>query len=460
MNWQKIKENVLATKSNEEGLANARKLQAAALLSAGIMLLINGVRIYDHLIDPENGGLPLPFTTLLFLGMLCIWYLGRRGFIKTSAWLLISAYGLPTIFCFYYWGADLPAAIMMTVLIVMMAGIFLGSRPALSVAISFISAIFIISYLQVKKLIPINDSWRQAPNQLADSFVYTLIFSIIFLLAWTIVRENKRALKAATVARLELEKERDQLEITVAARTKAITEMRREKLGQLQTLASIGQLSGGIFHDIINPLTVVNLNLEQLRTEHSPHLDKSQDYLQQALAALKRIQELINSANACLRRQSQEKYFSVRTEIEQIKKIMDSQAKENKVNIELEVEEDSEIKGNPTRFSQVMMNLLKNAIEACAQTDNNDKKISIWLGRERPEQIVKIQISDNGSGIAEEDYQKIFEAFFSTKNNNGKNIGLGLSLVKEIVEQDFNGNIKVESCLGEKSTFIIQLPVL
>lgn len=460
MNWQKIKEKTLATKSNGDDYPNARKLQAASLLSVGVMLLINGIRIYDYIIDPKNGGLPLPFTLLLFLGMLGIWYLGRRGWIKTSAWLLISAYGLPTIFCFYYWGADLPAAIMMTVLIVMMAGIFLGSRSALSVAISFISAIFAISYLQVNKLIPINDNWRQAPNQLADSFVYTLIFSIIFLLAWTIVKENKRALKAAALAKQELEKERDQLEITVAARTKAITEMRREKLEQLQTLASIGQLSGGIFHDIINPLTVVNLSLEQLRNESFPQLDKSQDYLQQALSALKRIQELINSANACLRRQSQEKYFSIRTEVEQIKKIMENQAKANKINIEIVVEEDSEIKGNPTRFSQVMMNLFKNAIEACAQTDKADKKVSVWIGRERPGQIAKIQISDNGSGIAEEDYQRIFEAFFSTKNNNGKNIGLGLSLVKEIVEQDFNGKIQVQSLLGEKSTFILRLPVL
>ncbi len=459
MSWKKIKEQLLANQASDTRQLAARKLQAVTTISIIVMLALNTIRIYDFVINPHNQGLPLYATIILLLFLLGIWQLGRLGKTTLSAWLIITTYTLPTMFCFYQWGADLPAAILMTVLIMMLAGIFLGLKSALVVAIVFAISMITFSYLQINQIIAFDSSWRQQSHQLADALAYILIIGIIFLLAAIIVRENKNALAKADQAAQDLQQERDQLEIKVMERSRAIIAMRREKLEQLQTLASIGQLSGGIFHDIINPLTVVSLNLEQLKIAECPDLSTSRNYLHQALKATRRINDLVASVNSCLRRQSQKQDFYVKKEIIHIKQMLENKTRIKNINININCREDIKIKGCTSRFGQVIMNLLTNAIDACAQSEHNHKTVSINCQKDYISQRLIINVQDNGVGIAAENLNKICAPFFSTKKDNGQNIGLGLSVVKEIIESDFNGQLSVSSILGQGSIFTISLPL-
>jgi two-component system C4-dicarboxylate transport sensor histidine kinase DctB len=234
--------------------------------------------------------------------------------------------------------------------------------------------------------------------------------------------------------------------------------MQREKLEQLQALASIGQLSSSIFHDIINPLTIVSLNLEQIDTKNEGEIEKSNIYIQQALSATARINDLISSANRCLRRQSREKYFSVKQEIEKIQKIMEGKARASQTTIQLEAKRDYHIKGGPVRFGQIFMNLLSNAIDACAQTDGAGI-IKVTIDGQIDGNKLSISVKDSGIGIPPEHLHKIFNIFFTTKPEDSKNVGLGLSIVKEIIENDFYGTIAVESQPGQGSTFTVNLPL-
>jgi len=439
--------------------SRARKLQSIALISASVMLLLNIIRIYDFIIDPNNSGLPLHVTLIIFLLFVGIWLLSKSGKMTSGAWLLIISYSLPTIFCFYTWGTDLPAAILLSVLIVMLAGLFLGSRAAVIIASFYSLFMLILSYLQISLIVPVSADWRLKAPQLADTISYVLLFSIIFLLAWIIVRENHRALAALAASKDELQKERDQLEDTVAQRTKEIMDIKKEKLEQLHSLASIGQLSGGIFHDIVNPLTVVSLNLEQIKAEAVPKITASQDRLQRALNATKRIKDLIDSTNNRLRRFHKLQSFSARSEIEEIIKIMLTKARAQMVNINLLGEIDFNICGDKSRFGQVIMNLLGNSIEACSKSDNKSKEILTNLKSNLDKSNLIIEVSDNGIGIDNKYLSHIFQPFFSTKGDNGKNIGLGLSVVKEIIEQDFKGNIEVESHQNYGSKFKLTIPL-
>lgn len=459
MFWKKIKEQLLINQASATKQLAARKLQAVTTISIIAMLGLNTIRIYDFIINPYNQGLPLYATFILLLFLLGIWQLGRSGKTTLSAWLLIITYTLPTMFCFYQWGADLPAAILMTVLIMMLAGIFLGLKSALVVAIAFASSMIVFSYLQVNQLIALDSNWRQQSHQLADALAYILIIGIIFLLAAIIVRENKKALAKADQAAQDLQQERDQLEIKVMERSRAIIAMRREKLEQLQTLASIGQLSGGIFHDIINPLTVVSLNLEQLNTTECPDLSTSRNYIHQALKATRRINDLVASVNSCLRRQNQEQDFYVKKEIAYIKQMLENRTRIQNINININCQEDIKIKGSTSRFGQIMMNLLTNALDACTQCERDHKTINIDCHKDYISQRLMINVQDNGVGITTDNLDKICEPFFSTKKDNGKNIGLGLSVVKEIIESDFNGQLSVSSVLGQGSIFTISLPL-
>ena len=457
MKLQPWKYYLLSSRTPAEKFPQAKKLQAIIIISAIVMFLLNIIRIYDFLVDPHNQGLPIYITLTIFIFFIILWWLVKIGKPIISAWLLILTYALPTIFCFAYWGADLPAAILMAVLIVMIAGILLGSPSALTIAGIFIMAMLIFTYGQEQKLISLNNNWREQPHQMADAISYALIFSIIFFLAWLIIKENRQALAKATAAGIALEEERQQLEIKVEKRTKEIQIMQKEKLEQLQALASIGQLSGSIFHDIINPLTVVNLNLEQIKSEQCPGAQTSKNYINQALAATNRINDLINSVNSCLRRQSLNTYFSATKEIHKIIQIMKPKAQKNNINIQFADNEKINLKGSSVRFGQIIMNLLANSIDACASSLAANKKINLEI-KSISLTHIQIKIPDNGIGINPENFNKIFTPFFSTKIESEKNIGLGLSTVKEIIEQDFKGTIHVESIIGQGATFVISLP--
>lgn len=442
---------------NENSKIN-KKVQTTALLSVIILICINIIRIYDFIINPHNEGLSLVSTLSILILFIIIYLLARSHKTKLSAWMLITTYALPTIFCFYFWGADLPAALLMSILITIIASIFLGAQEALIISSFFSLNIIVLTYLQEHQLINLSNNWRQEANQLADAVSYVLISSVILLLIWLTGKENHKSLKLLQEHKIALQLEKEKLEQKVAQRTKEILNMKKEKIEQLQALASIGKLSGGIFHDIINPLTVVNLNLEQMKVETCSVLPTTQGYISQALKASKRIQELIESANNCLRGSQHNNNFCINKEIFQITKIMEAKARNKNTNIIFQSTDKIYINGNRTRFGQVIMNLISNAIDASYEV-NKENQITITLTFDDIKKNALIKVKDNGKGIAPENINKIFQTFFSTKLESNHNSGLGLSVSKNIIEKEFNGNIGVISKINQGSLFTIILPL-
>ena len=111
------------------------------------------------------------------------------------------------------------------------------------------------------------------------------------------------------------------------------------------------------------------------------------------------------------------------------------------------------INGNRSKLEQVFVSIFTNAIQA--MRENGTLSVSLKPGMN--DNYILIKISDNGPGIPEEDINNIFEPFFTTKPV-GKGTGLGLSVCKSLV-LEHNGEINVESSLGEGTTFTIRLPL-
>ena len=109
------------------------------------------------------------------------------------------------------------------------------------------------------------------------------------------------------------------------------------------------------------------------------------------------------------------------------------------------------IQGYPGKLNQVFMNLLSNAFQAIKD------KGEVWLRTRSGSGTVEIEISDNGSGIAQENIKRIFEPFYTTKPV-GQGTGLGLSISYGIVEQH-GGKIQVASAPRKGSTFTVLLPI-
>ena len=333
-----------------------------------------------------------------------------------------------------------------------------------------------------------------------------LSFAIVFSIAWMIamlIRSNKqnKALnkeRKKTLAEEERNKfisaQKEKLELIVEERTAEITKQKDElmdaftelkntqsQLVQSEKMASLGELTAGIAHEIQNPLNFVN-NFSEVSTEL---LDEMMDELKSgnteevlALAAdVKANQEKISHhgkrAGAIVKGMLQHSRISSgKNEPTDINALCDEylrlsyhglRAKNKSFNADFKADLDKrlpEIKVVPQDFGRVLLNLINNAFFAVnekSKTENKDFKPSVIVKTKLEKTKVIISVSDNGSGIPEDVKEKIFQPFFTTKPT-GEGTGLGLSLSYDIVTAH-GGELKVETNKDEGTEFIIILPI-
>lgn len=450
--------NIEAAFITKENYKKNRKIRTASFLSMIALSIIALIKIHLFLQDPLNNSFLILNISLNLFFLLIIYLFTKANKTNLSAWLLISLYSLNAIFCIYTWTISLAAALLMSLLIITISSILLKQKYAVAISLIFGLTIILLSFLQDYELLKINTNRQKPRYELLEITLYISISSIIVFLVWQRNDENRKNFEQVMLSKITLEHDKQNLKLKIERRTNEILNYKQENLKQLQALASIGHLSSGIFHDIINPLTVVNLNLQQMKNEFQPLIPEAQEFIQQALKSSCRIQELIESANNCLRKKSQQQPFSIQHEILQITKIMASKAKESKVDIKINANEDIYIRGGPARFGQVIMNLIANAIEASKNT-RTENIITINIRRETNLKVIVLEIIDQGIGINQENLKNIFSAFFSTKKNSGHNTGIGLSVVKDIIEKDFQGKIDVSSIVNQGTTFKILIPL-
>jgi two-component system C4-dicarboxylate transport sensor histidine kinase DctB len=238
--------------------------------------------------------------------------------------------------------------------------------------------------------------------------------------------------------------------------------LKQEEISQLYRLAELGRLSSGIFHDLINPLTAVSLNLEQIKKEangqNAPDEDisRAKSYLDQALLAAHKMEGLMTGVKKQIQKEGGIIAFDPNLEIREIIQILAYKARRANVRIEFMKTENLIFTGDAVKFSQIIINLLTNAIDA-SENRRQEQLVAIILERKNKEIIITIQ--DQGIGIIPENINKIFEPYFSTKKKNNQGLGIGLTLTKNIIEKIFQGTIKVTSQVGVGTSFIVFLPI-
>lgn len=430
-------------------------LNILIFFSIGAFLLLNIIRLIDLATHINDRGLPVLYTLLILAFFCFLLWLSKRGQILAASWLLILTYSLPLAYSFITWGADLPAALILTVLIIALCGILLGAKAVLTSTLIINAGLVIITYHQASGLVSVNGYWRLEKHEVGDALAYAILFLIIAMIVWLFCREIKKNLERARQSEAELKQERDLLEIKVIERTEELRQLEAEKINQLYRFAEFGRLSSGIFHDLVNPLTAVSLNLEQIREEEMNKLSDAKSYLSQALSATKRMEDLVASIKKQIQREGEKRVFSLNEELRQIIQLLAYKARRAKVEIVLIASSELTLDGEALKFGQIITNLLANAIEACENSPQ--KKIIVSL--EKVADMIELRVKDSGLGIAPENITKVFLPFFSTKKENGRGLGIGLSSTKNIIEKDFGGSIEVVSQIGQETEFIIKLPI-
>ncbi|OQY27156.1 MAG: hypothetical protein B6244_11500 [Candidatus Cloacimonetes bacterium 4572_55] len=226
-----------------------------------------------------------------------------------------------------------------------------------------------------------------------------------------------------------------------------------EDLIRSEKLATVGQLAGSIAHEIKNQL--VGIMFAELIQEKYPDDPEIQSYIRYILDAYHHILNMVDEIRDFARQRKED----LETELTSIESIIDNAIDLCNMDKNLKFaqiikkfDQDISIHLHREKIKQVLLNLLKNAVHAI---DPDSGKIHIGLAREKSK--VVLSVSDNGCGIPIENLNKIWEPFFTTKDEHGT--GLGLDICRKIIEEH-KGTITVKSEVKSGTTFTIYLPIL
>ena len=342
----------------------------------------------------------------------------------------------------------------------------------------------------------------QTFNSLSLVFALTIfpLGLLVYVSMWfketrKLVEDNARQVLQITEEKKELlESQNIVLEKQVAERTRDLNESLKNlkatqsQLIQSEKMASLGELTAGIAHEIQNPLNFVNnfsevsnelideATEELVKTQHAASPDKAGSKHQEAISVAltilgdvkqnlekithhgRRADAIVKGMLAHSRSSSGEK---VPTDLNALAdeylrlSYHGLRAKDKSFNADFSTDLDPSIpKVNviPQDIGRVLLNLINNAFQAANEVENP----KVILATKKFNDGVQIRVSDNGPGIPDDIKDKIFQPFFTTKPT-GQGTGLGLSLSYDIVKAH-GGRIEIISSPVEGSTFIIQLP--
>lgn len=226
----------------------------------------------------------------------------------------------------------------------------------------------------------------------------------------------------------------------------------QQALLQSERLAAMGQLTSQIAHELNNPIYGIMNTLELLKSEIPPE-SKRRRILELALSETVRLSEMLKSMLSFSKPEEEvRRPINMNELVEGILLMMDKQFRENNIKVECLLDLSlPEIRASMNQMRQVMLNIIKNAKEGMPRGG------SLTVKTKQREGKILISITDTGYGIPDHIKDKIFDAFFTTKQKV-KGVGLGLSVCYGII-RDHGGEIKVESVEGEGATFTVVLPI-
>lgn len=241
---------------------------------------------------------------------------------------------------------------------------------------------------------------------------------------------------------------------------------------QSEKMSAVGQLAGGVAHEINNPMSVI-LGFAQIVVrglkEDDPLYVPLKSIEKEAIRCKKLVNDLLTFSRTG---KTEKEKVDINEIIDQTISLVEARTKISNIKVVREYDTGlPRITVNKNQTQQVIINLCNNAIDAMPEGGKitittkkavNGKRETEDGKTKQPSadstEFVEISVIDTGSGMSEEIKKHIFEPFFTTKEI-GKGTGLGLSLVYEII-QKHNGTIKVETEIGKGTIFIIKFPVI
>lgn len=323
------------------------------------------------------------------------------------------------------------------------------------------------------------DTQRKVRTALLGGLALFALFAVVLF------RQNRtkqRFNQTLTKQKAEIESQRDRLNQTLGDLRST-----QAQLVQKEKLASLGELTAGIAHEIQNPLNFVN-NFSEVSTELVDELkegpfqqlpDAEKEYAEEILSDLtQNLQKITHHggrASSIIKGMLEHSRTGTgERQSTDINALADEylrlayqgrRAKDKNFNCELVTEFDGALgraEVVPQEIGRVLLNLYNNAFYAVSEraelTADTNYKPTVKVTTQRRAGKIDIRVSDNGIGIPESVKAKIFQPFFTTKPT-GEGTGLGLSLSYDIITKGHGGTMEAESTEGEGTELIVTLPI-
>lgn len=220
------------------------------------------------------------------------------------------------------------------------------------------------------------------------------------------------------------------------------------RLQRSERLATLGQVAGGVAHELRNPLNVVKTSLYYLNSARDPSPEKRAEHMRRIERNVARANEVITTLTNFARFPAPDlQPFSLQ---ECAHDALDDCVVPEGIEVDFQFQAGlPRALGDRSQIRIVLGNLIRNAVDAMTSADGR-----LCLGGSRDEGELSVSVTDTGVGISPANLARIMEPLYSTK---ARGMGLGLALARMIVERN-RGSLRVASELGKGSTFTVQLP--
>jgi C4-dicarboxylate-specific signal transduction histidine kinase len=419
---------------------------------AGMSVLALALSCISLLLAPQaQPNLSSFAVTFIFGGCVgSLWYLSRRGLHRFSAGLTVGIIWLLTVLLTLRWSVALPEVQLLNALVIVTAGVLIGSRSSLAVVVALTLEVAVVGSLQAQNVLHPDTTWLAEPLGNPDIVGFLVVLIFLGVVAWLSNYETHQSLKRAHRSELALARERNSLEQKVGQRTRELEEAQMQRVQELERFAKVGRMSSGILHDLAQPLTSARLNLEQLQA--TPDLE----FVRGVTRSIGQLERYLGAVRKQLQSESTVRRFAVRPEAEQALDILAYKARQAGVAITLTCSR-CQLVGDPIKLHQLITNLVSNAIDAYPAAPDTEAEQVVLVHIERQDEDVVLTVQDHGRGIAPDRLGHVFEPFYTDKVASGDHVGLGLATAKDVVEQDFGGTLVASSDAVRGTQFVAHL---
>lgn len=371
----------------------------------------------------------IPAYTSLAIALLYLLIAEALVYLKkpvVANWMLITLYEIVTLLALLAWGLHSPLGLLAACFTIVIPGILFGAGYILPVTFVTISALVLAYHMEVQLSISITP-W--------DLLTYITALCIFALVTWLSRWNIERALERARTAEARL---RSQKSAVTEALTKESARLRAAQLQELQQLykfAVVGQLSTATLHELSNHLSVLNMDIDDLRQSL-----KNSRAIRNAKESIQRINEMVRNVRQQLNSYDDTKSFTATMPIRNVVRDMRHKASARGarlIHTHHPSASNRRLAGDPLALTQIISILINNAIDACSSRESG----AITILTRASESHFIIVVSDNGPGIPAEVRPHIFSPVTSSKQGG---LGVGLYIAKHLTETHFGGTVALE----------------